>query len=240
MEEPIKKQEISRVPSGIPGLDDMIEGGFKKFSNVLITGGCGTGKSTFCMQYLIEGAKIGQPGAYISFEEDVEPMKENMKRYGWDLDKFEEEEKLRILHIDPKDVMNVVKEGYGLIASAISRIKAERVVIDSISSIELMIDNEFDRRKHILTLIGWLRSHNCTSLMVAEAEQNINHYSRHGIIEFIVDGVVVMYNLRRESVRHRAIEVLKMRGTNHKSKIVPFMISNGIELLPKQKLFGVG
>lgn len=230
---------MERIPSGIPGLDEMIEGGFRKHSNILITGGCGSGKTTFCMQYLVEGAKQNEPGIYITFEEDVEPMKENMKRHGWDLDKLIKDKKLEILRIDPKDVMHVVKEDYGEIVDGISDISAQRVIIDSISSIEMMIQDEFERRKHILSLIGWLRNHKCTTLMIAEAEQNINAYSRHGVIEFIVDGVIVLYNLRRESARHRAIEILKMRGTNHVTKIVPFMISQGIELLPKQKLFGV-
>lgn len=230
---------MERILSGIPGLDDMIEGGLKKRSNILVTGGCGSGKTTFCMQFLVSGAQSGEPGIYITFEEDVEPMKENMLRYGWDLNTFIKDKKLEILRIDPKDVMHVVKEDYGEIVDGISDIKAQRVVVDSISSIEMMIQDEFERRKHILNLIAWLRHHNCTTLMIAEAEQSINAYSRHGVIEFIVDGVIVLYNLRRESARHRALEVLKMRGTNHVTKIVPFMIGKGIELLPKQKLFGV-
>lgn len=239
MEKTTQKVGTRRIPTCIPGLDEMLEGGFKKHSTILVTGGCGSGKTTLCMQYLYGGAKLGQPGIYITFEEEIEPMKEDMRRHGWDLDKLIDDGTLRILHIAPKDVLHIVQEDYGPIADGISDIGAQRVVIDSISSIELMVENEFEGRRHILTLIEWLRNHNCTSLLTAEAEQSINHYSRHGVIEFIVDGVIVMYNLRRESIRHRAIEILKMRGTKHMAKIVPFMINNGIELLPKQKLFGV-
>ncbi len=229
---------MERVTTGIPGLDSMTEGGFKPNSNILVTGGVGTGKSTFCMQYLIEGASNGQKGIYVTFEEETHTLKDNMSRYNWNIDALEEKKLIRIIHLAPKDVMQVVKSGYGEIINLVKDLDATRVVIDSVSSIELMIEDDFRKRESMLHLMTWLRKNGCTSLLVSEAEQHPSKYSRHGIVEFIVDGVIVLYNLRRQMVRQRALEILKMRGTNHMSRIVPFIISNGIELLPRQKLFG--
>lgn len=229
----------NRVKTGVPGLDEMIEGGFKKQNTILVSGGCGSGKSTLAMQYIYEGAKMGEPGIYITFEEYPDAIKSNFVRYGWDINAMEKDNKIRILRIDPQDVMHVIKENYGAIVDGINDIKAKRIVIDSISSIEAMIENDYERRRAVIELLGWLRENKCTSMLIGEAEQDPNAYSRHGVIEFAVDGVVVMYNIRRENARHRALEVLKMRGTNHMTKIVPFMIQNGIMVLPKQKLFGV-
>jgi len=229
---------MDRVTTGIPGLDEMIEGGFIKNSSILITGGCGSGKSTFCMQFIYNGAKSGENGIYVTFEEYPDTFKRNMLRYNWNLQELEDKKKIKILRIDPKDTINLIKEDYGEIADAINEVKAKRVVIDSISSIELMIKDEFEKRQTILELISWLQKHECTSLMVSESEQEPTRYSRHGIIEFIVDGVLVMYNMRRGKARIKALEVLKMRGTNHITNLVPYVIKDGIQLLPRQVIFG--
>lgn len=228
-----------RTPTGVPGLDDMIEGGFKKCNTILVSGGCGSGKTTLAMQYVYEGAKNGEPGVYITFEEYPESIKSNFKRYGWDIGAMEENGKIRMLRIDPEDILHVVEESYGTIVDGIKDIKAERIVVDSISSLEAMLENDYESRRAVIKLLGWLRENKCTSILIGEAEQDPNEYLRHGTLEFSVDGVIVMYNIRRENARHRAMEILKMRGTKHVTKIVPFMIKNGITVLPKQKLFGV-
>lgn len=230
--------EKDRVPTGIPGLDEMIEGGFKRGSTILVVGGCGSGKSTLCMQYLQDGAKSNEPGVYITFEEHPKRMKDDFSRYGWRLNELEKERKLKIIRIDPKEVLNVIKEDYGAIVDAITDIKAKRVVIDSISTLELMIEDPYEKRESILKLCEWLGKHNCTSLIVAETEQHPIKYSRHGIIEFVVDGVIVLYSIQEGNIRENAIEILKMRGTKHEKKIVPFRIENGIEVFPVEPVFG--
>jgi len=233
-----KTAEIGRAPTGIPGLDEMIEGGFKRGSINLVVGGCGSGKSTLCMQYLYNGAKSDEPGVYVTFEEFPEKMKDNFARYGWELDELERQQKLRIKRIEPTDVLNVINEDYGPIVDAVNDIKAKRVVIDSISTIELMIQDPFKKRESILRLCEWLGKHNCTSLIVSESEQTPATYSRYGITEFVVDGVIVMYNLQEGTIRQNAIEVLKMRGTKHLKRIVPFAMDDGVRVFPSEQMFG--
>ena len=82
---------VERVPTGISGLDDMIEGGFKKNNTIVLIGGCGSGKSTMAMQYLYNGALSDEPGVYITFEEEPVEIRENMLRHGWDLKGLEAE-----------------------------------------------------------------------------------------------------------------------------------------------------
>jgi len=229
---------IERISSGIAGMDNMIEGGFVKNSTIMVTGGCGSGKTTFAMQFLYEGAKQGKRGVYISFEEEPEAMKDNFRSYGWDLDTFEKEKLLEILHIEPPDVLRVSKEGITDLIDDVTKLGADRVVIDSISSVGMLIKDEYERRQSIVQIIDWLKKNSCTSLLIAEAEQDPTQYTRHGVVEFVVDGVVVLYNFRQKSARHRALEVLKMRGTKHMTKLVPFVMKDGIHLLPKQRLFG--
>ena len=230
--------DIKRVPSGIKGLDEMIEGGFKENNTILVVGGCGSGKSTLAMQYLYSGCEMGQPGVYVTFEEAADAIRDNMSRHGWDIEKMEGEGVMKVVRIEPQDVMHILNQEYGMILDAIHTIKAKRIVIDSLTSIETMIDGEFNKREGILKLINWLQNIGCTSMMVAESEQDPTKYSRHGILEFIVDGVIVLYNIRRGKSRIRALEVLKMRGTNQVTSLVPYVIENGIQLQPRQMIFG--
>jgi KaiC/GvpD/RAD55 family RecA-like ATPase len=229
---------MERISSGIPGLDDMIEGGFKRNNSMLIVGGCGSGKSTMAMQYLVHGATQGEPGVYVTFEEEVEQIRENMSRYKWDIKKLEDDGTLTIVRVDPQDVMHIIKDEYGSIVDTIKDIEAKRVVIDSLTSIGMMIEGEYQKRQGLLRLIKWLQKSDCTSVMIAESEQDPAKYSRHGIVEFLVDGVIVLYNLRRGKTRIRALEVLKMRGTKQVTNLVPYKIEQGIELQPHQVIFG--
>jgi len=227
-----------RVSTGIPGLDDMIEGGFKRDNTIVLIGGCGSGKSTMAMQYLIIGASLGEPGIYITFEEEPDAIYDNMLRHGWDLKKLEKEDKLRIVRIEPQDVMHILRGEYGAIVDTINELKAKRVVIDSLTSVELMIESDFEKRQGILKLMNWLRKSNCTSLLIAESEQDPSRFNRFGPMESIADGVIILYNIRRGKSRVRALEILKMRGTNHMTNLVPYKIDKGITLQPHQTIFG--
>ncbi|MBU0762201.1 MAG: AAA family ATPase [Candidatus Altiarchaeota archaeon] len=229
---------VERVSTGIPGLDEMIEGGYKKNNTILLVGGCGSGKSTMAMQYLVYGAQHGEPGIYVTFEEQIKEIKENMGRHKWDLGKLEDEGTLKLLRIDPQVVMNIVREEYGAIVDAINSLKAKRVVIDSVTSIEAMLEGEHNRRQWVLRLVDWLQKMGVTTVLISESEQDPTKYSRHGVMEFVVDGVVVLYNIRRGKTRVRALEILKMRGTDQMTSLVPYIISEGIQLQPRQMIFG--
>ena len=229
---------VERVPTGISGLDDMIEGGFKKNNTIVLIGGCGSGKSTMAMQYLYNGALSDEPGVYITFEEEPVEIRENMLRHGWDLKALEADNKLRVIRIEPHDVMHILRGEYGVIVDAINELGASRVVIDSLTSVEMMIESNFEKRQGVLKLMAWLRESNCTSLLIAESEQEPSRYTRYGAMESIADGVIILYNLRRGKSRVRALEVLKMRGTDHMTNLVPYKIDKGIALQPHQTIFG--
>jgi circadian clock protein KaiC len=228
-----------RVSTGVKGLDDMTEGGFKRKNTMLVVGGCGSGKSTFGIQYLYNGALKGEPGVYITFEEDPEAIRENMTLHGWDIRRVEAENMLKLIRVEPEDVMHIIRGEYGVIMDAINSLHAKRVVVDSLTSIGLMIAGEFERKQTIIKLINWLRKSDCTSMMTAEAEQDPSRqYARSGVLESVVDGVIVLYSFRRGKTRIRALEVLKMRGTNHMMNLVPYIIDKGLTLQPHQVIFG--
>lgn len=221
-------------------MDEMMEGGFERDSTVLVIGGCGSGKSTLSMQYLYNGAtQYNEPGLYVTFEENPGKIKKHMGKYGWDLDVLEKEGKLKILRINPRDAINMVEQNSGEIIVAIEDFSAKRVVVDSISIIESLMSGNVEMKEGMMRLCERLTDQKTTSVIITEAEQGFGDYSRHGIMEFIVDGVIVLYNIQTGNLRSNALEVLKMRGTNHHKGIVPFRIAKGIEVFPREQVYRV-
>lgn len=91
-----------RVPTGISGFDELIKGGFIEDDIILLTGGPGSGKSTFGIQYLYEGiTKYNDPGVYVTLDESPAIIMRNMWRHNWDLERLIKENKLRIIRTDP-------------------------------------------------------------------------------------------------------------------------------------------
>lgn len=229
---------MQRIETKIPGLDEMLEGGLPKGSSTIVVGGCGSGKTTLSLQYLYNGAQyFGQSGVYISFNETPDMLNEYMSQYGWDLPRLEQQGKVTILRLDPADVMQVIREDYGQIRDTIKSTGAKRFVLDPLSTFNIIVKDPFERKMSLLKFCDWLRKNDCTTLMTVEAERMPQSLNSLGFEEYVVDGVVVMYNLQMRNVRQSAIEVLKMRGSRHSRKIVPFIFDNGIRISPEEKLF---
>lgn len=247
---------------GIPGLDEMIDGGIPDGYSILVTGGPGTGKSTFAMQFLHEGEKkFGEKGLYITFEENPENMRRNFSKYGWELDDVE------ILCLKPKRVEPLDKKGedsfiipwsaytgregskFPMSAFSIKDVKnlikkkakeedIQRLVLDSLSSLVLLEQDEFKVRQEIHEIIDMLEGLGCTSLILTEMPGGAEGISKFGVEEFLLQGVIVIYNTKKGSKRVRGLEVLKMRGRKHSDKICLMEMSdNGIVVYPEESLF---
>ena len=147
-----KQKRISRVPTGIPGFDKLISGGFDYGSINLVVGGSGSGKTIFAMQFLIEGIKRGETVLYITFEESKQEFYENMLKFGWDLEKLENSGKFIFLEYSPEKVKMMLDEGGGAVESTVIKQKVKRMVIDSISSFSLLFEAEQEKRHSILAL----------------------------------------------------------------------------------------
>ncbi|MBI5224979.1 AAA family ATPase [Candidatus Micrarchaeota archaeon] len=229
-----------RVATGIPGLDELIEGGFVRGNVILVAGDAGTGKSTLAMQYLYNGVTLyGEPGVYLTFEEKKENLFKNMLRYGWDLEKLEEQKKLLILQYPPHDIDRFLLEGE-IIEDTIKDMKAKRLVIDSITSFALIFDSEYKRRIGIIKALELFKKWGCTTLLTSEANSLPSGEIRERFkLGYLADGLVRLYNIRQGDERQKAIEIVKMRGIAHSNMIVPFDFKqNGIELYPNQPVFG--
>ncbi|MBS3100686.1 hypothetical protein A2641_00975 [Candidatus Nomurabacteria bacterium RIFCSPHIGHO2_01_FULL_37_25] len=227
-----------RVPTGIKGLDEAMSGGFVRDSINLIAGGPGSGKSIFALQYLIKGiVERNEHGVYLTFEERRDKLVQYMKNFGWDLEKFEKDNKLRIIEISPKDVRKAVyNKNLGLKYGTARYIKAKRVAIDSINAYSLLFPTEVAKREAHVNLFEMLRSWGVTVLLVAEYDVEEDKGSP---LDFEVDGILRLYNFKKGDTRTRAIEIYKLRGSKHSTKTFPLEIvdKEGIRVYPEQNVF---
>lgn len=212
--------DSARVKTGIPGFDDLISGGFKRYTVNLITGGPGSGKTIFAMQYLISGIeKYNENALYITFEEKRDKLYDDVKSFGWDIERYEKDKKFVFLEYTPEQVKRLLVEGGGIVENIVERYKIKRLVIDSISSFTLLYQDELAKKEASLALFELISTWRCTAVVTSQ-ESGESLESISDAMGFEADSIILMYYMKRKGGgRKRALEVLKMRGTQHSGKI---------------------
>lgn len=225
--------KIKRVPIGIKKLDSLIGGGVIKNSVNLVAGGAGTGKTIFSIQSLINGIeKYNEPGIYITFEEKKKKTYADMLTFGWDLAKYEKQGKFAYLEYTPEQVKKILVEGGGIVESIIEKIKAKRIVIDSITSFALLYEDELTKKEAALALFELIDKWDCTGFLTSQ-DTKANHTTISAALEFEVDSIFLLYHVKKRGIRQRAMEVLKMRGTKIPEKTFALNITGkGIVVNP--------
>ena len=237
---------MGKVKTAIPGLDELIEGGYVENDVVLITGGPGTGKTTFGVQYLIEGAQtLNEPGVLVVMEETPSRIIRDMWRFGWDIEKLVSQKKLKIIYANPFTYTKFVKtledrpstviaarknvgDIFEQIQIEVEAIHAKRIFIDSITSLKISSD-ESEIRHKISEFIKNLEFLDCTTLISSE----IYGGKSFSVEEYLSSGVIRLHVFRVEGNRVKAIEILKMRGVKHDEILHPYEIGErGIIVYP--------
>ena len=236
---------MMRTKTGIIGLDKMLNGGFLRGRNILLSGPAGCGKTTFATQFLYNGVmKFNEPSLYVTLEESREKIIEDMAKFGFDLKKAEKKGFYIIggpvanltsgmEKVDAKvsDIIDEIKE-------VIAEHKIKRVVVDSINLFTMLLENESKKRRALAALGNMLSSSGCTSILTSETKEGSMALSRYGIEEFVVDGVVVLYLARKGPQFVPGIAIRKMRGTAHEKDIKLYRITDkGIVVYPEETLF---
>lgn len=250
--ESVKKNFIPEwIKFGISGFDDLIEKGIPKGSAILIAGGPGSGKTIFCLQTLYQASLNREKCLYISFEESSERLKQHMRDFGWNVDDVEARGFLKIFRVDPfkisRSVEALLAEAKGELLIRMEQMpelipkkfQPNRIVLDSLSALGAAFSGrETHYRIYIEQLFRFFERIGVTSFLISETDQIPTSYSRTGVEEFLADGVIVFYNVKRKNSRVRAVEILKMRGAKHEKKIVPFEITNaGMIVYPTEPVF---
>jgi len=221
-----KKNGIERIKSGIKGFDKLIEGGFVKGSVNLLLGGSGSGKTIFSLQFLLQGLKNNENCAYIALDEKKETILKNAKAFGWNLEEFEKKKKLFFLEYSPEGIKRTIDEGGGELEELITRKKIKRIVIDSLTTFELMLKTSLERAEETRALLEILKSWDCTALITLQRNISVKEMKEDLSVEFETDSIIILYFIRKGLQRERFLEILKMKNTNHSKKLHRFEITN--------------
>jgi len=226
-----------RVQTGIPGLDDLTEGGFLEGSSILISGGTGTGKTILSTQYIYNGAnEYKEPGIYITLEEGATNIWWNMRNFKWDLTKHENEGLIKLYRVGmlkPKTFATKFEDEINTIKDMVNDMNAKRLVLDSTTAFGMWMSNDAEIRYSLFKLADELKELKCTCVLTAETLGKRDQFSRFGVEEFVADALVWLYF----KPPLRALHVRKMRGTDHDKKIHPYTISDkGIIVNSREEL----
>lgn len=214
-----------RVQFGIEGLDAMLNGGIYGGSICSIVGTYGTGKTTFALQFIYEGLKQGEKAIFISLDERTEMIHRDILRKGWDLETYLDRS-LFVINLDPTDFTVAVNQIKDELPTLIRKVGAKRVVIDPISLFEGIFTDESIRRQELFRFIERMRDEDCTLILTSETLQNNPYASKYSLVEYMVDTVILLRYIRPSDLSevHPAVEVVKMRGSNHSREIKPYEI----------------
>jgi KaiC/GvpD/RAD55 family RecA-like ATPase len=245
--------KVERIPTGISGLDEMLAGGIPKGRVVLVVGGPGTGKTILSAQYLVNGiVNHGEPGLFITLDENRNHLIREMASFGWDIPGFEKANKWAFTDVSPSQnvegeakssKLTIGKKDFSM-EWVIAKIKAEakslgarRLVVDPITSLVFHYQDTTQRRSVILDLVDTLSSTDATTIMTTELrigglERNVQ------LEEYLAHGVIVLQTLQVGKAVTRVIQIEKMRETPIDTQIRPYRITEkGIEIYSRESVF---
>ncbi len=214
-----------RCLTGIHGLDDILGGGIPRGNMVLVSGSVGTGKTTLTLEFLVRGAERGEKALYLSVTEASSKLLQNLETFEFFKSELVADGMLSFVDVPQiyeklgLDHDEMPGEEVDLLARTIVDLAQElgvkRVVLDSLTSVCYRIRKEERIRDFMLKLGQGLFALGCTTLLVSEVGQAPGRLSLYGVEEAIVDGVILLGNVRRQGDIIRVLQVVKMRGTSH-------------------------
>lgn len=216
--------ESPRVTTGITGLDDMLHGGFLPETSVLVRGAPGTGKTSFGLQFLVEGARNNQPGLLLSFEEFPQSLHRDANSLGWNLHQLEENGQLFITFTSPQVFLSSLESPSSTISQLLVEGGIRRVVLDSVTHFTRLTKDSIELRKIYNSIINGLKRSGVTSLLLGEESRVPSPRFEKGNLSYVVDGIILLRYVEVESAIQRAIAILKMRGTDHAKSIQRYEI----------------
>lgn len=227
-----------RISTGIKGLNQMTGGGYIAGSSILLSGSSGTGKSIIGTQFIMEGLLKKEHAVIISLEEDALQIRENSKMFGWDLKEFEDNKQLRIISALDFDIQELTTH----MDDTITAINPGRMLFDGISRLHQRLPQSMPLPEYMEEIVNYLKNKNITALYTNETSKltGATQITGNGISP-LMDAVILLRYVEIKSKMHKAISVLKIRGSDHDKDIREIVIDKkGVEIrLPFSNYSGI-
>ena len=222
-----------KARTGVPGLDEILIGGLSAGRVFLLEGSPGTGKTTMALSFLMEGAKVGESGLYITLSETEQELRAGAQSHGWTLG-----DKITIFEVVPPESLLdsdqqqsllyssdlELGETTKLIFDAVERTKASRVVVDSLSEIRLLAQSSLRYRRQILALKHYFARHGSTVLLLDDLTADTTDKTVHSVAA----GVIRLEEMTPDyGAERRRMRVIKYRAQPFRGGFHDFIIRHG-------------
>ena len=230
-------KELNKTATQIIGLDNITYGGLPQGRCTLLAGGPGCGKTVLALQILVNGAKQGEPGIFVAFEEDASRIIVNAATFGWDLPDLQNK---NLFFLDgkprPDDIWAGDFDLVGLLATLKAKadqIGAKRIVFDSIDVLLSLLDNPKAERRELFRLNDWLVSNAMTGIVTCKNnDSGLSGLDYKDFMQYMVDCVIDLTHEMDDRVAHRSLRIVKYRGSAFYSGLVTLLLAEqGAEVI---------
>jgi circadian clock protein KaiC len=234
----VRSRPIAKVPTQISGLDEVLGGGLPRARTTLVSGGPGSGKTVFGLEFLCSGAMAGEPGVFVTLEERAEAVRQNAMAMGWDLAALEKSGKVAIVEarLYGDEVVSGDFDIQGLLAivgAHAKRIKARRVVVDALDVLLRVFGDPRRERNELYRLHEWLIDRGLTNVLTAKAHRDGDSVPQYESLDFMADCVIRLDHRVIGQLATRRLRIIKYRGSGFGTNEYPYVIGNkGIVLFP--------
>jgi circadian clock protein KaiC len=233
---------LEKTPTGIPGFDEISEGGLPKGRTTIVCGGAGCGKTMFGIEFLVRGAQeFNEPGVLMAFEETPEDIARNVASLGFDIEALANQKKLFLdfISVEPHEIQesgDYDLEGLFIrLQCAVDAVGAKRVMFDTLEALFSGFKNPGILRAEFRRLFRWLKDRGLTTVITAERGEGT--LTRHGLEEYVSDCVILLDHRIKDQISARRLRIVKYRGTKHGADEYPFLIDErGMSILPLTSL----
>src|SRR5277367_4855215 len=239
---PRELSPLEKTPTGIPGFDEISEGGLPKGRTTIVCGGAGCGKTMLGIEFLVRGAQeYNEPGVLMAFEETPEDISRNVASLGFDIEALANQKKLFLdfISVEPHEIQesgDYDLEGLFIrLQSAVEAVGAKRVMFDTLEALFSGFSNPGILRAEFRRLFRWLKDRGLTTVITAERGEGT--LTRHGLEEYVSDCVILLDHRIKDQISARRLRIVKYRGTKHGADEYPFLIDErGMSILPLTSL----